>query len=91
MSTTGDGEPSELYDPDAEPLLRRFRRALVHEDDDGVRTAVSAINAARPLGYGLIGPPRGPFDEPPAEAVELDPEALPWELRDSEDDTSSAQ
>ena len=64
----------------------------MHEDDDdGVRTAVSAINAARPLGYGLIARERGPFDEPPAEVVELDPEALPWELRDAEGDTSSAQ
>lgn len=27
-------------------------------------------------------PERGPFDEPPAEPVDLDPTELPWELRD---------
>jgi len=27
-------------------------------------------------------PEPGPFDEPPAEPVDLDPAELPWELRD---------
>ncbi|MFT4285497.1 MAG: hypothetical protein QM598_11755, partial [Protaetiibacter sp.] len=86
-----DGEPSELYEPGAEPLMRRFRRAVVGEDDENVRAAMSAMKAARPLGYGLIGPEPGPFDAPPPEPVELDPDALPWELRDGEDDASSSE
>ena len=35
---------------------------------------------------GIAGfrPAPGPFDEPPAEPVDLDPNELPWELRDPE-------
>jgi hypothetical protein len=32
---------------------------------------------------GMIPEP-GPFDHPPAEAIELDENDLPWELRDGE-------
>jgi hypothetical protein len=72
----------ELYEPGVEPLMRRIRRAIVREDDANVRRAMSALRNSRPMGYGLIGPEPGPFDDPPAEPVELDPETLPWELRE---------
>ncbi len=29
-------------------------------------------------------PEPGPFDEPPAEPVELDPDETPWELKDDD-------
>ena len=37
--------------------------------------------ASAKLGYGM-NPDRGPFDRPPAEPADLDPDELPWELRD---------
>jgi hypothetical protein len=38
----------------------------------------------------VIGPKPGPFDEPPAEPIELDPETLPWELREAEESREAA-
>ncbi|MGN6272794.1 MAG: hypothetical protein ACTHMQ_06850 [Protaetiibacter sp.] len=83
--TQPDKDSDDLYEPEVEPLMRRFRRAIVREDDENVRRAMSALRDSRPLGYGLIAPEKGPFDEPPAEPVELDPDSLPWELREDDD------
>jgi len=66
------------------PGLRRMRRRMVGEGSSGVEGIAK-------LGYGMMNPPRGPFDSPPAEPVDLDEDALPWELRDREDDASSSQ
>ena len=82
--TRPEQDPDDLYDPAVEPLMRRVRRAIVHEDDENVRRAMSAMRHARPMGYGLIGAQQGPFDEPPAEPIELDPESIPWELREGD-------
>ncbi len=81
-SDRDETEPSELYEPGVEPGMRRLRRAIVGEDDDRVRAAMEAMRRARPIGLGFVSPEKGPFDEPPAEPVELDPDSLPWELRD---------
>lgn len=62
--------------------VRGLRRGLVGEGS-------SSVDGIARLGYGM-GAPRGPFEEPPVEPVELDRAALPWELRDDEGDTSSA-
>jgi hypothetical protein len=45
-------------------------------------TAMSALANVSRLGTD-IGPPRGPFDEPPSEPVVLEGD-IPWELRDAE-------
>ena len=59
---------------DALPGMRGMRQALVGEGPE-------RVDGIARFGYGLGGP-KGPFDEPPAEPVELDADALPWELRD---------
>lgn len=82
--TQPEQDPDDLYDPEVEPLLRRIRRAIVWEDDENARRAMSALRNSHPLGYGVIGPEPGPFDTPPAEPVELDAETLPWELREGD-------
>lgn len=56
------------------PGVRGLRRGLVGEGS-------SPVDGIARLGYGMSAP-RGPFDEPPSEPVELDAAALPWELRD---------
>ena len=48
-----------------------------------ISVATPMASATRPGSPGLHAfHEQGPFDEPPAEPVELDPEALPWELSD---------
>jgi uncharacterized protein (UPF0548 family) len=56
------------------PGMRGFRRGLVGSEPESVGGIAS-------FGYGM-NPDRGPFDLPPAEPADLDPESLPWELRD---------
>lgn len=56
------------------PGMRGFRHGLIGEGS-------SKVDGIARMGYGM-NPEKGPFDEPPAEAVDLDPDALPWELRD---------
>ena len=83
---------------------RAYARAavrLVVETDEPLRgmrglrsgmvgTGSSDVQGIAMLGYGM-NPRSGPFDEPPAEPVDLDPEALPWELRGDESDGPSPQ
>jgi len=64
------------------PGMRGFRHGLVGSGPSGVEGVAK-------LGYGM-GSQRGAFDDPPAEPVELDPEALPWELRGQEGDETSS-
>ncbi len=51
------------------------------------RTTVGRVTDPQPKrrrrGIAGFSPEPGPFDEPPAEPIELDPDALPWELRDA--------
>jgi uncharacterized protein (UPF0548 family) len=56
------------------PGMRGFRRGLVGEGS-------SPVDGIARMGYGM-SPQKGPFDEPPAEPVELDQSELPWELRE---------
>ncbi|MET0991496.1 MAG: hypothetical protein ABWX66_03800 [Lacisediminihabitans sp.] len=62
--------------PDKPPFLSRLRHALVG------RHEAPAASGRNP---GMLGhaPEPGPFDEPPAEPIELDG-PLPWELSESE-------
>lgn len=55
------------------PGMRGFRRGLVGSGPE-------SVGGIAKFGYGM-NPDRGPFDQPPAEPAELDPDALPWELR----------
>ena len=64
------------------PGMRGFRRGLVGSGPSGVEGVAK-------LGYGM-GAGRGPFDDPPAEPADLDPDALPWELRGDDADESSS-
>lgn len=59
-----------------EPLagIRRMRRGMAGGGPSGVEGIAK-------LGYGM-GPEPGPFDKPPAEPIELDPDETPWELRE---------
>lgn len=59
------------------PGMRGFRRGLIGDGS-------SQIDGIARMGYGMSAP-KGPFDEPPAEPVELDHTELPWELRDRAD------
>lgn len=53
--------------------MRSLRRRLVGEGP-------SRVEGVAKFGYGM-GSGQGPFDQPPAEPVELDDDELPWELR----------
>ncbi|MCS0499242.1 DUF1990 family protein [Protaetiibacter mangrovi] len=66
------------------PGLRGMRRGLVSDGPSGVE-GISR------LGYGLGGPEKTPFDDPPQEPVELDPAELPWELRGDEREEASGE
>jgi hypothetical protein len=63
-------------------IFPRIRRVFFrHGDGDATTAAVSAATRVSTPGLHAFHEP-GPFDEPPTEPVHLDPEALPWELRD---------
>ena len=70
---------AKLVTESDEPLpgMRGFRRGLVGSGTDDVEGIAK-------FGYGM-NPDRGPFDQPPVEPADLDPDALPWELRDGAD------
>ena len=64
---------------DQPPLITRFRRLIL---GSRTGTVTSSLAAAGRLGPGDMVPDPGPFDSPPTEPVLLDPETLPWELRE---------
>lgn len=70
-----------MTDDDALPGFRRTRRDLVGGAPD-------RVDGIARLGYGFGGP-AGPFDAPPSEQIELDPDELPWELRGDGDDAAA--
>jgi hypothetical protein len=61
------------------PAFSGIRRFLfgAREESRG-----STPGSFRKKGVAGFRPEPGPFDEPPAEPVELDPAAIPWELRE---------
>ena len=73
----GDGD--ERGWDGATPRLSRLRRALL--GDDSPRTDAEEF-VARPTAAPSVLSPiwTTPFDEPPPEPVQLDTDALPWEL-----------
>jgi hypothetical protein len=64
---------------DKPPLITRFRRFIL---GNRTGTVTSSLAAAARLGPGDLVPDAGPFDSPPEEPIVLDPETLPWELRE---------
>ena len=78
------GQTDADADADAStPATRRIRQAFYGQRSTDSDRLGSALRTSGRLGVGLLGPAPGPFDNPPEEAVELDPDHLPWELRDS--------
>ena len=70
-------------------IFRGIRRVFFRNGDgDATSTAVAGATRAGMPGLHAFHEP-GPFDEPPAEPVHLDQEALPWELRDDEPPVSA--
>ena len=65
------------------PATRRIRQAFYGQRSTDSDRLGSALRTTGRLGVGLLGPAAGPFDNPPEEEVELDPDHLPWELHDS--------
>ncbi|CAN5362295.1 hypothetical protein BH11ACT3_BH11ACT3_09500 [soil metagenome] len=63
------------------PAFDGIRRFLF---GDRVGSRTSTPDAVRKKGVAGFRPEAGPFDEPPAEPVELDPAELPWELREGD-------
>ena len=77
---------AEEADVDADasiPVTRRIRQAFYGQRSTDSDRLGSALRTSGRIGVGLLGPAPGPFDNPPEEEVELDPDHLPWELRDS--------
>jgi hypothetical protein len=68
---------------DQNPVTRRIRRAFYGGRSSDSDRLGSALRTSGHLGVGLLGPEPGPFDSPPEEDVALDPDQLPWELRDA--------
>jgi len=63
--------------------MERLRRLFLGETAERRAKVSSALSrAGRVLPGGLAG--AGPFDEPPDEAVLLEPD-LPWELQEDDD------
>lgn len=49
----------------------------------GVESTGGFAGAGR-ASVGMLLPEEGPFDRPPDEPADLDPDAIPWELRDDD-------
>jgi hypothetical protein len=64
-------------------VTRRIRRAFYGSRSADSDRLGTALRASGTVGVGILGPTPGPFDNPPEEEAELDPEHLPWELRDA--------
>jgi hypothetical protein len=64
------------------PAFAGIRRLLF---GDREQTRVTTPAPVRKKGIAGFRPEPGPFDEPPAEPVDLDPAELPWELRDGDE------
>ncbi|WP_426519540.1 hypothetical protein ACPPVQ_05780 [Diaminobutyricibacter sp. McL0618] len=69
-------------------FMRRVRRVVYGKADPA--NAADAIRNAGQI--GMLGRPADPepFRGTVAEAVELDPDEIPWELRDDGDDRDEA-
>ena len=63
----------------------RLQRALFGDRSGRATSSIAA--ASRVPGTMTMLPPPGPFDEPPAEAITLDAELLPWELQTDDERT----
>lgn len=64
--------------------MRWIRRLLFGR---GAELGVDGLGGFAGAGRAQVGSlvaDKGPFDEAPAEEIDLDPDALPWELRDDE-------
>ena len=74
------GDYSRGVSEQSDGFFDRVRQVLFRH---GAGSATPMASATRPGSPGLHAfHEQGPFDEPPAEPVEPDPEALPWELSD---------
>jgi hypothetical protein len=79
-------EPPSTAEGAPIPATRRIRQSVYGSrsaDSDRMSSALRAKNLVP--GGALLGPDPGPFDSPPEEDADLDPEHLPWELRDGSD------
>jgi len=62
--------------------MKWIRRLIFGRDSELGVPALGGFAGASRASIGLLVPEEGPFDRPPVEPVELDPNAIPWELRD---------
>jgi len=70
-------------------IFRGIRRVFFrHGDGEATSSAVSGATRVGSPGLHAFHEP-GPFDQPPTEPVHLDPEELPWELRDGDEEPSA--
>lgn len=62
--------------------MKWIRRLLFGREAELGVPALGGFAGASRASIGLVVPEEGPFDRPPEVPVDLDPDALPWELRD---------
>lgn len=68
-------------------MIRRLRRALLGREEAVEASGSPFASAARRWPGSMAADI--PFETPPEEPVQLDPDDVPWELRDDADSGSS--
>ncbi len=64
--------------------MKWIRRLIFGRGSElGARSLGGFAGAGR-ASVGMLFPEEGPFDRPPKQPAELDPDAIPWELRDDD-------
>lgn len=66
--------------------MKWIRRLIFGRGQELGGDSLGGFAGAGRASVGMLVPEEGPFDRPPEEPAELDPDAIPWELR--EDDGS---
>lgn len=64
--------------------MKWIRRLFFGRGSELGEPATGGFLGAGRASVGMLLPEEGPFDRPPAEPADLDPDALPWELRDDD-------
>lgn len=67
------------------PSMSRLRRWFFGGRTERTDSLSRILRSRGPASVGSLLPGPGPFDQPPQHPVDLDPAALPWELRDERD------
>jgi hypothetical protein len=64
--------------------MKWIRRLIFGRGSELGAGSLGGFAGAGRASVGMLAPKEGPFDRPPKEPPRLDPNSIPWELRDDE-------